>query len=163
MSSKDSCIKLPEKAHMEVPTQVFITEHSGGKTRSITCNRGLGEVVLPYKVLASRPGKLGRYKTGESYWMILSVELDDENPGFGHTSMVYQTESDLEGDACSFTLQWIKDINVTVFTNNKRELKFIRTLLNEETTNEWGMYIPARRSPAAVRLNDRLLQLWISI
>jgi hypothetical protein len=154
-------------SQIEVSTTAIVYEPASqgsvGK-RHIISNRGLREVILSKKIMGNLVGKLGRFKTrNDSYWMIISVGLGDSDKGVGHTSMVYETESDLEDDACSFTLQWFADVKVTIFTNDKRELKLVSCTLPVTAVKEWGTYIPERRSPAAVRLNDNILQLWVSM
>jgi hypothetical protein len=108
------------------------------------------------------PAKLGRYKNYDSKWLILSVSLDG-NLDVGHTALVYQSEVDLEADTCGFTLQWVSDITVSLFTNNKRQLKLLTATLTPSNLREWGEYLAARRNPSAVRLGNNILQLWVAL
>jgi hypothetical protein len=161
MSSNEG-IKLSDEILLECTTQVLIkkwTKHGG---RVLVCNRGLGDLILPTKIMGNREAKVGRYKDSSSEWMILSMSLT-EDKDYGHTNMIYQAESDLEGDACSFTLQWKVDIPVSLFTNDKRQLKLISATFSDEDLKEWGEYLPCRRSPSAVRIKDNIVQLWIPL
>lgn len=161
--SSDDGIKLSDKSTMEINTHALVNR-GRNEGRVVTCNRGLGGVVLPVKIMGNRTARLGRYKEKASEWLILSVSLNEkEGKDVGHTAMVYETEKDVQGAACGFTLQWISWVPVTIFTNDKRELKLVTATLTDQNLTEWGEYLAARRNPAAVRLSPSILQLWISL